>query len=151
MKVYTIGGSRNIGYHASLRLLRKSSRFPRVVNSWESDLLSWSTAGKGATVTFLLRNPSCFDEDEGIQEFVKQGKVRTVKGDALVKEDVRRGWEVAGQNVTGSSPDSDGQVDVLLFTVGELPHLYIYFSIVVLTVYFAQVAPLNSQSHVASS
>lgn len=76
-------------------------------------------------MTFLLRSPSCFDNDEDIQGFVKQGKVRIVKGDALVKEEVRRGWEVAGQTVPGSSPESDGQVDVLLFTVGELTYTFV--------------------------
>lgn len=77
------------------------------------------SVGKGSTVTFLVRNASCFDNDEDIQAFVKRGKARIVKGDALVKEDVRRGWEIAGQAVPGSPPELDGQVDVLLFTVGE--------------------------------
>lgn len=77
-----------------------------------------SSTGKGATVTFLLRNPSCFDQDEDIRAFVQKGKVRIVKGDALVKEDVRKGWKIAGQAVAGSSQELDGQVDVLLFTVG---------------------------------
>lgn len=128
MKVYTIGGSRNIGYHASLRLLRKSIHFPRVLASCQSESAPWLFVDKGATVTFLLRNPSCFDEDEAIQGFVKQGRVRTVKGDALVKEDVRRGWEVAGQNVPGSSSDADGRVDVLLFTVGKFTYTFAAFS-----------------------
>lgn len=106
-------------------------------------------------MTFLLRNPSCFDEDEAIQGFVKQGRVRTVKGDALVKEDVRRGWEVAGQNVPGSSSDADGQVDVLLFTVGELSYTFAAFSEIMLNCgakpYISQVARQHSASPVVSS
>ncbi|KAI0064501.1 hypothetical protein BV25DRAFT_242015 [Artomyces pyxidatus] len=97
MKVYTIGGSRNIGYYASLRLLRK-----------------------GAVVTYLLRNTGVFDADESIQEYVKTGKARLVKGDALSKEDVRHGWEVAGQPDPTDPTDTDG-VDILLFTVGGTP------------------------------
>lgn len=47
-----------------------------------------------------------------------------MKGDALVKEDVRKGWEIAGQIVPGSSQELDGQVDVLLFTVGKWHRLF---------------------------
>jgi len=88
MKVLTIGGSRNIGYHASVRLL-----------------------ASGATVTFLLRSPSAFDGDEVIQEYVKSGKARLVKGDCLVQEDVKRAWDEAAKGDGGS-------VDVLIFTLG---------------------------------
>ncbi|EPQ57830.1 hypothetical protein GLOTRDRAFT_36291 [Gloeophyllum trabeum ATCC 11539] len=93
MKILAIGASRNIGYYASIRLLEK-----------------------GATITFLLRSPSVFDNDEKIQGYIASGKARLVKGDALVKEDVRRAWEVAGQG------EREGQVDFLLFTVGGTPH-----------------------------
>lgn len=48
-----------------------------------------------------------------------------MKGDALVKADVRKGWEIAGQTVPGSSPELDGQVNVLLFTVGESQRLFL--------------------------
>jgi len=65
----------------------------------------------GATVTFLLRSPSVFDTDEVIQEHVKSGKARLVKGDAMVKEDLQRAWDEAA---TGD----DGGVDLLLFTLG---------------------------------
>lgn len=47
-----------------------------------------------------------------------------MKGDALVKEDVRKGWEIAGQTVPGSSSELAGQVNVLLFTVGESQRLF---------------------------
>ncbi|TFK36425.1 hypothetical protein BDQ12DRAFT_686871 [Crucibulum laeve] len=89
LNILTIGGSRNIGYFSSVRFL-----------------------ASGATVTFLLRSPSVFNKDETIQPYIKSGKARLVKGDALVIEDVRRSWEEAGK---------DGKVDVLLFTVGGTP------------------------------
>ncbi|OJA19660.1 hypothetical protein AZE42_02817 [Rhizopogon vesiculosus] len=92
-KVLVIGGSRNIGYYSAVRLL---------------DL--------GATVTFLLRSPTVFDQDETIQSYVKRGKALLIQGDALVKDDVSRAWLKAGQG------DDDRPVDFLLFTVGGLPH-----------------------------
>ncbi|KAF9242078.1 hypothetical protein BU15DRAFT_87000 [Melanogaster broomeanus] len=67
-KVLTIGGSRNIGYLSSIRLL---------------DL--------GATVTFLLRTPKT------IQKYVRMGKARLVQGDALIKDDVERAWAEAAK------------------------------------------------------
>ncbi|KAH7922166.1 hypothetical protein BV22DRAFT_1197640 [Leucogyrophana mollusca] len=91
-KVLSIGGSRNIGYYSAIRLL---------------DL--------GAIVTFLLRSPQTFDGDAKIQQYVQSGKARLVKGDALVKEDVQRAWDEAKGN--DSRP-----VDLLLFTVGGIPH-----------------------------
>ncbi|KAF7302646.1 NAD(P)-bd-dom domain-containing protein [Mycena chlorophos] len=83
MDVLAIGASRNIGYLTSLRLLEK-----------------------GAVVTFMLRSPSIFDEDEKMQHYIRSGRARLVQGDALKEEDVRRAWEAAGV------------VDTLLFTVG---------------------------------
>jgi NAD(P)-dependent dehydrogenase (short-subunit alcohol dehydrogenase family) len=65
----------------------------------------------GARVTFLLRNPSNFDQDQAIQKYVKSGSALLVKGDALNEEDVRRGWEAAS---------SQQAVDFLIFTVGKL-------------------------------
>ncbi|EIN06973.1 hypothetical protein PUNSTDRAFT_104390 [Punctularia strigosozonata HHB-11173 SS5] len=73
MNVFCVGGSRNIGYHASIRLLNA-----------------------GYSVTFLLRYPSCFDKNETIQRFVASGKAKLVKGDALNQDEVRAGWEAAG-------------------------------------------------------
>lgn len=66
---------------------------------------------KGATVTFLLRSPSVFDNDEHIQPYIRSGIARIVKGDALVAEDVRRGWEAAVEA-------KGGAVDLMLFTLG---------------------------------
>ncbi|KAJ7053853.1 hypothetical protein C8F01DRAFT_503159 [Mycena amicta] len=86
MNVLAIGASRNIGYLTSVRLLEK-----------------------GATVTFLLRSSSVFDNDTTIQTFVKSGKARLVQGDAMKEEDTRRAWEAAGV------------VDTIVFTVGAIP------------------------------
>ncbi|KII93363.1 hypothetical protein PLICRDRAFT_101613 [Plicaturopsis crispa FD-325 SS-3] len=71
--ILSIGGSRNIGYLSSIRLLES-----------------------GATVTFLLRNPATFDADAIVQKYVQTGKARLVKGDALVRDDVQRAWDAAG-------------------------------------------------------
>ncbi|KAH8804090.1 hypothetical protein DL96DRAFT_740116 [Flagelloscypha sp. PMI_526] len=87
--IYTIGGSKNIGYFASLRLL-----------------------DAGATVTFLLRNPSEFEKDSAITKYVSSGKARLVKGDALIEDDCRKGWAEASK---------DGPVDYMIFTVGAAP------------------------------
>lgn len=60
-------------------------------------------------MTFLLRSPEVFDNDEEILKHVKTGKAQLVKGDALVTEDVRRVWEKATE---------EAPVDLALFTVG---------------------------------
>ncbi|KIK34527.1 hypothetical protein CY34DRAFT_97833 [Suillus luteus UH-Slu-Lm8-n1] len=91
-KVLVIGGSRNIGYFSAIRLL-----------------------ALGATVTFLLRSPQVFDQDETIQQYIKEGKAHLVQGDALVKSDVSRAWSEAQHQ--------DGRpADFLIFTVGGIPH-----------------------------
>lgn len=64
-------------------------------------------------MTFLLRSPATFDDDESIQKYVKSEKARLVKGDGLVLADVRNVWAAAS---------SDRPVDVLLFTVGFSKH-----------------------------
>ncbi|OSX65658.1 hypothetical protein POSPLADRAFT_1179402 [Postia placenta MAD-698-R-SB12] len=93
MNVFAIGASKNIGYYASVRLLEK-----------------------GATVTFLLRSPSVFDEDTTIQKYVTTGKAHLVKGDALVVDDVRRAWQ------TAQAAGVDRGVDLVIFTVGGTPN-----------------------------
>jgi hypothetical protein len=65
-----------------------------------------------------LRKPSVFDNDETIQNYVRAGKGRLVQGDALVKDDVKRGW-------TAAQGDDNKSVDFLVFTVGKLH----YFSL----------------------
>ncbi|KAL0573816.1 hypothetical protein V5O48_008124 [Marasmius crinis-equi] len=90
MNVFVMGGSKNIGYFSALRLL-----------------------DAGSTVTFLLRDPACFDEDERIRKFLSS-KAFLVKGDALVRSDVQKGWEAAEKN-------GNGKIDLLLLTVGGAP------------------------------
>jgi hypothetical protein len=67
----------------------------------------------GHNVTFLLRNPSCFDADEKIQRHIKEGRAYLVKGDALVLDDVKRGWEEA------KAHSSNGEVDFCVCSVGK--------------------------------
>ncbi|KAF5323978.1 hypothetical protein D9611_008244 [Ephemerocybe angulata] len=88
LNVFAVGASRNIGYYSAIRLL-----------------------AKGATVTFLLRSPSVFDADSLIQEHIKSGKVRLVKGDALNASNVDAAWAEASK---------DGPVDVLIYTLGAV-------------------------------
>lgn len=64
-------------------------------------------------MTFLLRNPEVFANDDVIQNYVKQGRAILVKGDATVKEDIKTGWETALQHGNGS-------VDLTLFSVGKI-------------------------------
>ncbi|RPD58980.1 hypothetical protein L226DRAFT_510763 [Lentinus tigrinus ALCF2SS1-7] len=91
MHAFILGGSKNIGYFAALRLLNQ-----------------------GATATFLLRSPSVFDNDEQMQPFIKDGKAHLVRGDALNQDDVRNAWQAATEA-------GGGKVDVVLFTVGGKP------------------------------
>ncbi|KAI0351555.1 hypothetical protein OH77DRAFT_929980 [Trametes cingulata] len=91
MHVFVLGGSKNIGYHAALRLL-----------------------DQGATVTFLLRKTSVFDADERIQRYIKDGKAQLVQGDALSFDDVKKAWEAALQA-------GHGTIDFILFTIGGTP------------------------------
>ena len=106
MNVLTIGGSKNIGYYSSIRLLGK---FHLQLPS--SIFLNFIRIDAGSIVTFLLRNASCFNDDEKIQKYVASGKAFLCKGDGLVQDDVRKAWEAAEKN--GKKP-----VDLLLFTVG---------------------------------
>jgi NAD(P)-dependent dehydrogenase (short-subunit alcohol dehydrogenase family) len=101
--VLVLGGSRNIGYHAAVRLLGGffCSR---------CGLSLMSIIAAGATVTFLLRSTSVFDNDEVVQGYIESGKARLVKGDGLVKDDVKRAWEETGR---------DRPVDTVVFTVGK--------------------------------
>jgi len=92
MKALAIGGSKHIGYFTATRLLEK-----------------------GWKVTFLLRNPSVFDKDEVIKQHIEQGNAKLVKGDALIRDDVKHAWDEA--------ISFDNQpVDLLVFTVGTMPN-----------------------------
>ena len=81
------------------------------------ELLLTRDTAKGNTVTFLLRSPSVFDEDETMKKYIRDGKARIVKGDALQKEDVQRGWAEAAKPAYEGDQQS---VDILLFTLGNL-------------------------------
>jgi hypothetical protein len=86
LNILVVGGSRHIGYHAALRFL-----------------------DAGATVHYLLRNPSVFDADERVQAHVQAGRARLHKGDALNEDSTRAVWSKASE---------EKPVDLLLFTVG---------------------------------
>ncbi|KAG8995322.1 hypothetical protein FRB90_000209 [Tulasnella sp. 427] len=92
MKVLAIGASRNLGYFAALNILK---------------------GDESCTVGFQLRNVSAFDEDAEMQQFVKSGRAKLIKGDALVEDDVRKTWNEANADAI--------PVDVVLFTVGGTP------------------------------
>ncbi|KAG5651873.1 hypothetical protein H0H81_007093 [Sphagnurus paluster] len=95
MNILMIGGSRNVGYYASLRFLGAHFHFH-------------------PTVTFLLRNLAVFDEEKNIQECVKSKKAFLVKGDAMIQEDVKRAWDTAAKAVPS------GNIDLLVITVGGI-------------------------------
>jgi NAD(P)-dependent dehydrogenase (short-subunit alcohol dehydrogenase family) len=80
MKVFAIGATRNIGYGATLRLLKG-----------------------GHNVTFLARNPAVFDEDINMKTFVSSKQAKIVKGDALNAEDIKNAWNEAESD--GASVD----------------------------------------------
>ncbi|KAL1939173.1 hypothetical protein VTO73DRAFT_10214 [Trametes versicolor] len=103
MHAFVLGGSKNIGYYASVRLLEQ-----------------------GASITFLLRNTSVFDEDAKLQSYIKNGKVRLVRGDGTNLEDVRKGWEAALEH-------GNGTLDLVLFSIGGLPNLSLKKGIVLAT------------------
>jgi hypothetical protein len=119
--VLVLGGSRNIGYHAALRLLGGflSSRYGLL-------LMPIIMVAAGATVTFLLRSTSVFDNDEVVQGYIKSGTARLIKGDGLIKDDVKRAWEESGR---------DRPVDTVVFTVGKTiiyfrRKIFVYISLV---------------------
>ncbi|KAF9643626.1 hypothetical protein BDM02DRAFT_3104173 [Thelephora ganbajun] len=72
MHVLVFGGSRNIGYFTTLRLLNQ-----------------------GHSATLLLRNTSVFDNDVRMQPHVESGRAQLVQGDALVSDDVKSAWDKA--------------------------------------------------------
>ena len=109
--IFALGASKNIGYFAAIRLLGEPAPFVRL--PLEVLMLP---ADAGATVTFLLRSPAVFDEDEAIKKAVRAGKAYLVKGDGLNQDDVARAWTEA---------ISHGHVDTVLFTVGQSLPLFL--------------------------
>lgn len=105
--VLAFGGSRNIGYLSSVRLLGQIFPFfflPARRN------LTCRSLGHGATVVFLLRNPKAFDDDATMKPYLDSGKAIPVGGDALSATDVANAWKKAAE-VTG-------RVDFVVFSVG---------------------------------
>lgn len=72
MKVLAFGASRNVGYYASIALLKS-----------------------GHSVVFQLRNTSVFDQDEDMKPFIQSGAAKVIQGDAMIEEDVRKAWAEA--------------------------------------------------------
>jgi len=92
MHVLVFGGSRNIGYHTTLRLLNQ-----------------------GHSATLLLRKDKVFENDERMKAHVESGKAQLVQGDALVVDDVKRAWGQATESgravdyvlfTLGATPDA---------------------------------------------
>ena len=73
----------------------------------------------GATVTFLVRNLSSFDNDETIQPYIASGKARLVKGDALKEEDVRNAWRAAAEGEGTETVDLSSQNPAMLATLSS--------------------------------
>lgn len=63
-------------------------------------------------MTFLLRTPAVFDNDEVIQGHIKAEKAVLVTGDGLSQPDVQRAWDEASKT---------GTVNAVLFSVGGIP------------------------------
>ncbi|CAE7106082.1 unnamed protein product [Rhizoctonia solani] len=89
MRVLLLGASRNIGYCVAQRLL-----------------------AKGHTCTLILRRPDSMESEPSISEHIRNGLAKLVRGDALVREDVQKAWDVA---------NSDGPVDLIFFGIGGDP------------------------------
>jgi hypothetical protein len=68
-------------------------------------------------VTFLLRSPSAFDGDATIQQYIRSGHARLVKGDASNEADTQRAWTEAGV------------VDAVIFSVGMLSSYLVFCSL----------------------
>jgi hypothetical protein len=79
-----LGASKGCGYHALIRLLD-----PRV--DWEA--------------TILLRKPESIENDPILQQYLKEGRLKIVKGDATSFEDVGKLFEE--------------RVDVVISTIGK--------------------------------
>jgi NAD(P)-dependent dehydrogenase (short-subunit alcohol dehydrogenase family) len=83
-----IGASKGCGYHALLRLLTPTS--------------NWSA-------TVLLRKPEALEQDANFAPYLKDGRLKIVKGDATNVEDVKKLFV--------------DTVDLVISTVGKYPPL----------------------------
>ncbi len=59
-----------------------------------------------------------FDQDAKLQSYIKDGKVRLVKGDGTSLEDVQKGWEAALEH-------GNGTLDLVLFSIGMYRRLHV--------------------------
>jgi len=75
MRVFALGASRNIGYHAALLML-----------------------ARGDTVTYLLRNTKTLEDDEAVRPYIQSGLAVLVKGDATSQSDVQNAWDIASKD-----------------------------------------------------
>ncbi len=66
---------------------------------------------RGATVTYLLRKTSVFDEDAQVQAYIKSGKAHLVSGDGLKAEDIAKAWQAA-------LDAGNGKIDYVVFSIG---------------------------------
>lgn len=105
MRVFALGASRNIGYHAALRKSKHESHLAASLSNIRTVMLA-----RGDTVTYLLRNTKTLEEDEAIKPYIQSGLAVLVKGDATSQEDVQNAWVIASKN---------GPVDFIVFTIGE--------------------------------
>ncbi|CAE6445062.1 unnamed protein product [Rhizoctonia solani] len=89
MRVLLLGASRNVGYFVAQRLV-----------------------AQGHICTLLLRNTDAMESDPAMADFIRDGKIKLVRGDGLVSEDVQRAWDTTR---------SDGDVDLVYFGIGGYP------------------------------
>ena len=102
---------------SSLSVLRGTLDTTLLSGSWvrflfstvDLELMHSLLTDAGSHVTFLLRNPDIFAEDEAVQKHVQAGTVHIVKGDALNIDNVHAAWAEAIKS---------GPVTLVLFTVG---------------------------------
>ncbi|WVF69128.1 hypothetical protein IAT40_003902 [Kwoniella sp. CBS 6097] len=88
MHAILLGASKGIGYQVLKSLLSSSNK--------------WST-------TLLLRKPELLEKDEAIAPYIREGRVRIVKGDATSEDDLRKCLE-------GSE-----RVDLIVSSIGATP------------------------------
>lgn len=94
----------------------KTSEYAIIFSSGRcSRILTICCTEQGATVTFLLRNVSCFDKDETIHPYIVSGHARLVQGDALKEADVQKAWAASAEGSEHGIPN------VVLFSVGGTP------------------------------
>ncbi|KAL7417139.1 hypothetical protein BDY24DRAFT_376818 [Mrakia frigida] len=87
MQLLLLGASRNIGHHLARLLLSEPS-------------------SSNTTLTLLLRRD--LPETDALFPHIATGRVKIVKGDALVRDDVERAWVEAGAK----------SCDAVVFTIG---------------------------------